>query len=104
MMKAKVIVGICLIFLGFLGCYKENVSNYKSNGIIIGPDPRMCACCGGWYIQIDTITYEFDALPDNSDINLQVVSFPIPVKLDWELATEAACPDTRITILRIKKE
>lgn len=103
-MNAKVILGICIVFFGFLCCHKEDVSNYKSNGKILGPDPRMCACCGGYYIQIDTITYEFDALPDNSNINLQVESFPISVKLDWQLANVAACPDIRIIIQRIKKE
>ena len=75
-----------------------------SDGIILGPDPRDCVCCGGWYIKIDTTTYEFESLPDNSNINLQADTFPINVKLDWKLSDRVACPNKYITITRITKE
>jgi len=103
-MQVKVIVGICLVLLGIQYCRKEDSHVYKSNGIITGPDIRMCACCGGYYIQIDTLTYEFNDLPDNSNINLQTESFPISVILDWQLSDLTGCPDKKIIIQRIKKE
>jgi hypothetical protein len=76
-----------------------------SMGKITGPDPRMCPspCCGGWFIQIDGLTYEFDSIPANSDIDLQKDPFPILVKLDWKLSDKLSCPDKRIIIQRIKK-
>ena len=101
-MQSKMMLVICILILGFIGCQKGK--DYKSNGIIIGPDIRMCICCGGWYIQIDSLTYEFDSIPRNSNINLQKDSFPIFVKLDWELSTKAGCLNKRITIQRILKE
>jgi len=94
---------ICIIILGFICCNQDN-SNFSSKGIITGPDIRMCACCGGWYIQIDSVTYEFDTLPVNSDIDLQKETFPFFVKLDWQLSDKGACPDKRITVQRIIKE
>lgn len=103
-MKHKIIAGICAIFLVILCCHKESSADFKSSGKITGPDYRMCACCGGWYIQIDSTTYEFDTLPHNSGINLETESFPLLVKLDWQLTNAAYCPYGRITIQRIKKE
>jgi hypothetical protein len=104
MMNGKLIVGTCALFIALICCHKENSSDYKSSGLITGPDVRMCACCGGWFIQIDSTTYEFDTLPDNSKINLETESFPIYVKLDWQLAGSTACPANKIIIKRIKKD
>ena len=55
-------------------------------------------------IQIDNVTYEFDTLPAGSTIDLQKETFPIMVKLDWQLSTKSACPDKKIDILRIVKQ
>ncbi len=76
---------------------------YLSQGTITGADIRMCACCGGWFIKIDTTTYEFDSLPLNSGIDLQKETFPLNVKLDWDLSGREACPNKYITIIRISK-
>ena len=103
-MKTKFLLAICLMMICFVCCQKENNNGFQSNVIITGPDIRMCACCGGWYIQIDSLTYEFDSMPRNSNIDLQQDSFPIAVKLDWQLSNQIACPDKRIIIKRIKKE
>jgi hypothetical protein len=108
--KYRFLIGFCLIFLGFLSCeqLKENDDHetYKSIGIITGPDFRLCPspCCGGWFIKIDSLTYEFDFLPANSDINLQKETFPLVVKLDWQLSNTIQCPDRRITIQKIARE
>lgn len=103
-MKSKITLLIGIIIGGFFGCSHEIIKDYQSNGKITGPDIRMCACCGGWYIQIDNLTYEFDSLPVNSNIDLQKETFPVLVKLDWQLSDKGACPDKRITIQRIVKE
>lgn len=104
-MISKITLFFCILLWGFLGCQEDTRKEYMSEGKILGPDLRMCpsSCCGGWYIQIEGSTYEFDALPANSDINLQTVSFPIFVRLDWSLSDKIACPDKRITIQRIVK-
>ena len=89
--------------MDFYYCRKEESNNYESIGIITGQDPRMCPspCCGGWFIKIDSLTYEFDSLPDNSNINLAKETFPLVVKLDWQLFNTIGCPNKRITIQRI---
>jgi hypothetical protein len=99
-MKYKTVLGICLMFFGFIYCQKENSHNYKSIGTITGQDVRMCPspCCSGWFIDIDSLTYEFDTLPSNSGINLEKETFPLVVKLDWQLSNVIECPNKRITI------
>jgi len=98
------IIVIIAIFVVLICCHKGNSNDYKSSGIITGADFRMCACCDGWFIQIDSTIYEFYKLPDNSKINLDTESFPVYVKLDWQLSDLTGCPDKKITIQRIKKE
>ncbi len=82
----------------------ENMRFLNSTGVITGPDLRMCICCGGWYIQIDQTTFEFDSLPLNSNIILQKDPFPIAVQLDWQLSDVSGCPDKRIIIHKITKD
>jgi hypothetical protein len=103
-MNTKLSLVVCFLLLGVASCTKEKNNGYQSEGKILGPDLRMCACCGGWYIQIDNVTYEFDTLPANSTVDLQKDTFPIMVKLDWQLSDKGACPDSRINIIRIVKE
>jgi len=109
-MNYKTLLGFCLIIFGFLFCQKQKENtdnyNYKSIGTITGQDVRMCPspCCSGWFINIDSLTYEFDTLPTNSNINLEKETFPFIVKLDWLLSNTIECPNKRITIQKIAKE
>jgi hypothetical protein len=84
--------------------FLENVKFLNSIGTITGSDIRMCACCGGWYIQIDGINYEFDSLPVDSKIDLSAEKFPVSVKIDWQLSDVPACPDKRIVIQKISRQ
>jgi hypothetical protein len=98
-LKIALIIGIIVT----LACSNmADNTNYKSSGVIIGADLRMCICCGGWKIIIDSVTYNFDSIPSSSNFTLQKRTFPIPVKLDWELKN-AGCPNW-ITVQRITKE
>jgi hypothetical protein len=78
---------------------------YKSRGVIYGIDPTMCACCGGWLIEIDNVRYRFEEIPENSGFTLISQSLPFAVRLDWQLVKDG-CPSSMkwITIERIKKE
>jgi hypothetical protein len=104
-MKYKILLVTCLIIFGFLCCHKENNYHYKSVGTITGQDLRMCPspCCSGWFIEIESLTYEFDSLPSSSNINLEKETFPLVVKLDWQLSNIIECPNKRITIQKIAK-
>jgi hypothetical protein len=101
-MKLKLIVCI-VIMAGLAYCKKDNTLNYKSTGKIFGPDYRMCACCGGYFIAIDSLTYNFDSIPSNSNIDLRKDTFPISVKLDWQLKS-TGCSKNWITIQRISRK
>jgi hypothetical protein len=102
-MRIKYFVAIILLAFSLTLCQKGK-DNPESRGIITGPDLRDCACCGGWYITIDTTDYEFDSLPVNSNIDLGKETFPVYVKLDWQLSDRLPCPYKRIEIARIMKE
>ena len=80
-----------------VGCKTDDIK-YQSEGLIIGPDMRMCACCGGWLITIETITYRFDSLPGKANIDLQKATFPIKVSLNWSLSDKPACSEKLIEI------
>jgi hypothetical protein len=110
MMKYIIGVGTCLLIIGLSTCRKTTEEpdsySYKSTGIITGPDVRMCPspCCSGWYVTIDSLVYEFDTLPSNSTIHLEKETFPLAVKLDWQLANTIQCPNKRITVQKIARE
>jgi hypothetical protein len=105
-MKYKPVLYCCFLVFILVSCQKDKPDDYQSTGSITGPDYRMCPspCCGGWFINIDNLLYEFDSLPSNSNIILEKETFPLAVKLDWQLLNTIECPNKRITILRIAKE
>ena len=88
---------LSLTFGVFASCEKEY--DYQSVGVITGPEVRDCICCGGFLIEIDDSTYNFDNLPSSSDIDLIEESFPIEVNLDW--SNDRICGD--IQYIEIKK-
>lgn len=101
-MKIRFVIIIVITF-GLICCQKESDVDYQSNGKIIGPDPGMCICCGGWHIVIEGVTYNFNSLPGNSNMDLQKETFPVFVKLDWQLSGSSGCPKW-ITIQRIQDQ
>jgi len=83
-------------------CTKED-NDYKSVGTITGINGTMCGCCGGWIIYIEDVRYLIDSMPDNSNLNLAAETFPITVKLDWQLVNNGCSAFNRITVQRIIK-
>lgn len=67
---------------GLAGTVKKSIS-IADQGIITGMDPRMCACCGGWWIILQNDTLRFDQLPAGSETMLENVKFPMAVKVKW---------------------
>ena len=87
----------------FSGCKKDDDSakiQYESTAVIKGQDLTLCSCCGRWIIEIDNITpeYQFEKRPENSNIDLQKATFPLNVKLNWDV------DNTCGSIMRIKIE
>jgi hypothetical protein len=102
----KLLIGLFLSLIFATSCKEQNVpfptNDYQSKGIITGGDPRDCACCGGWFIEIDTSRYRFNSLPDSSGINLEKETLPLKVKLDWK-KSDHICLGDEIIVTRIKK-
>lgn len=94
---------ITFILMLFLFSCEKEVSDYQSTALITGPDLAFCACCGGYFIELNDSTYHFDSLPSASDIDLSTATFPIEVKLDWVF--ERKCGDFQyILIERIERK
>ena len=100
-LKNLLIMFVLFAFVAISSC--KDGDDFQSTGLIIGPDVRDCICCGGFVIEIEDSTYNFDALPGSSPIDLENETFPVKVKLDW--THERLCGDIQyISISRIEKE
>jgi len=102
-MNFKKTLFIVLLLTGvILSCEKEK-DDYQSTAVITGPDIRECICCGGYLIEMNDSTYNFDTLPASSNIDLSTETFPLNVKLDWSYDRD--CGGIKyITISRITKQ
>jgi hypothetical protein len=60
--------------------------------------------CPTIHITIENTQYRIVDMPDNSGLDLAKETFPVTVKLDWQLNT-TGCPSEfkRIDVTRIKK-
>ncbi|WP_298238419.1 hypothetical protein [uncultured Algibacter sp.] len=84
-----------LVLLGllmFTSCINDDEleGQFESSATISGFDMTLCACCGGWIIDIDGQEPDkrFSELPENSNIDLQNSTFPLSVKLNWSESNE----------------
>ncbi len=99
-MKIIIFLSVLIVTLSIASCSSEE-DEFRSNGTITGIDIRECACCGGYIIDIDNVTYRFFELPDNSNLNLENPGFPIPVRLNW-IKDPNACLGDEIIVYRIE--
>ncbi|HSP87344.1 MAG TPA: hypothetical protein VLN45_04375 [Ignavibacteriaceae bacterium] len=99
-MKRMIIIAAFVLF-GFLSCSTQ-VDEFLDDGVITGVDIRECACCGGYFIDIEDNTYRFYELPANSNIDLSNADFPIHVKIYWKV--DETCLGDEIKVLSIEKK
>jgi hypothetical protein len=64
----------------------NKATEFESQGLIMGLDEALCACCGNWLILIEGEQNidQFLELPHNSEIDLNTAVFPISVSLSWK--------------------
>ncbi len=84
-----------LVFFGiviFTSCNNDDdlQVQFESTATISGFDMTLCACCGGWIIDINGQEPDkrFSELPQNSNIDLQNSTFPLSVQLNWSESNE----------------
>ena len=58
----------------------------SEEGIILSPDFRDCACCGGWFIEIGNDTLRANNLPQEFVASFDFSDLPLPVYLEWSTA------------------
>lgn len=93
-MKKTFLILITFIFtLVVFNCNSDDDSikiQYESTAKIIGQDLTLCACCGGWIIEIDgaSTSYRFEELPQGSNVNLEQSNLPVDVQLNWTIAND----------------
>ena len=99
-MNTKLLILLISILLT-VSCEKDK---YENTGTITGQDLTMCACCGGYFIDINGTQYRFDKSTLPADFNFEDNQLPLSVELDWDSKTDA-CKDFKwITISKIRKK
>jgi hypothetical protein len=91
---------LLLLILLFWGCEK---TNYESTGTITGADLAMCACCGGYFIDIEGTNYRFEKSELPAGFTFNDEQMPFRVELDWEVKTETCTGFNWIKISKIRK-
>ncbi len=98
----KTFLFFIVLMVGVISCSAQD--SLKSNGVITGYDLRECACCGGYFIEIDSTKYRFDQLPDSTEFVIpNNPEFPINVTLDW-YPDSSACLGDEIIVTAIKEK
>jgi len=82
-----------------LSCEK---TKYESKGTITGPDLAMCACCGGYFIEIEGTKYRFDKSELPKNFTFTDSQLPLRVELDWKLKAESCTGSNWIKISKIR--
>lgn len=102
---------ITLILLSTVVSCEETLPNKVENwdaidAIITMPDLRACVCCGGYFLQVGSTTYNFETFPANASSDFQNLTypenFPISVKVNFNPGRQ--CDQVKyITLTQIRK-
>jgi len=84
---------LLILFSLNIGCNDDD-ETFDSTGVITGFDATLCACCGGWIIEIDIDgdpkNYRINSIPDTFVIEED--DLPIEVKFNYSI--ESICTTT----------
>lgn len=86
-MHSKFLILLACIFIA-LSCEK---SQFENTGTITGADMALCACCGGYFVEIEGIKYRFTKSELPSGFTFDDNKLPLKVNLNWEL-NPTVCP------------
>ena len=77
---------------------------YENTATITGADMAMCACCGGYFIEIEGTQYRFDKSELPSGFTFDDKQLPMDVELNWKLETSQCTGFYWISISKIKRK
>ncbi|MEM7375109.1 MAG: hypothetical protein AAF587_41325 [Bacteroidota bacterium] len=91
--------------LGFTSCQQiESIEDtLLEEGRIIGQDYRLCACCGGWFIDIGDETYRIPVMPADAELDLSRDQLPMDVLLRWSAPLDP-CLGDEIKVSEIREK
>lgn len=99
----KKLVFFIIIANLFWGCQKNDGKEISDSiGVITGMDSRKCACCWGWIIEINKAVYKFDRIPANSSFDLNTITYPTTVKIEWR-NSQGSCTGRLIDVISISR-
>jgi len=82
----------------FLRCEKIK---FENTAVITGADMAMCACCGGYFIDIEGISYRFEKSELPADFTFNDTELPLKVELNWNLKQNQCTSFNYISISKI---
>lgn len=88
---------LCFSLFYIFSCQRvddDNVDDFESEGVVLGVDLTLCACCGGFLTQFEgrDETFLFIDLPANSNLDLASQNFPVNIRANWTEGVSDACP------------
>ncbi len=89
------------IMLASISCSEDEVPDLGDEAIILGQDLSLCACCGGWFIDIDGERLRFDVMPAGG-IDLSKETLPLRVRVQWQQDPDR-CFGDEILLQKIEK-
>ena len=98
-MKTRILLLLFSLTL-IMGCEK---TKFESTGTITGADLAMCACCGGYFIEIGATKYRFEKSELPSNFKFDDERLPLQVDIDWKPKAEACTEFSWIKILKIRE-
>ena len=98
-MKSKLILVLIIFTTMIFSCEK---AKYESKATITGPDLAMCACCGGYFIEIEGTKYRFEKSELPAGFTFEDNQLPLEVELNWKLKTSQCTNFYWIAISKIK--
>jgi hypothetical protein len=103
-MKRNLFILIILSGLVFMAACRKKDEVVETNAKIIGSDMRLCACCGGWWFDIQGDTLRAMDLPADFIAQIDQNAFPIPVLISWDRENLSSClMDELVHIKTIRK-
>lgn len=99
-MKSKLVLLLLILATIFLRCEKIKSEN---SAIITGADMTMCACCGGYFIDIEGVQYRFEKSGLPANFTFKDTELPLKVELNWELKSEICKGSNWIKISDIRR-
>lgn len=100
-MKSMLLLFLMIFTAMNFSCDK---AEYEYTATITGADMAMCACCGGYFIEIDGFQYRFEKSELPLGFTFEDKQLPLEVELNWELKTNVCTGFYWISISRIKRK